>query len=262
MTVEPARSGSLRGPVAAAVAAALLAGCSTGTAADPDSPPGELTVFAAASLKATFTELADAFEAAHPGTTVQLGFGGSSDLVAQLQQGAVADVLATADMATMDRAASDGLLAGAPQPFATNTMVIAVPPGNPAGIAAFADLAREGVAVVVCAPQVPCGAATEQVEASAGVTLSPVSEEGSVTDVLGKVTSGQAEAGVVYVTDVAAAGDAVEGVAIPIAVNATNSYPIAALAGSDDQALAQQFLELVLGEQGQGVLADAGFGAA
>lgn len=261
------RSRGVRGWAAAGLIGVLLVACSgesTGDSAASGAVPahGELTVLAAASLKKTFTELGRQFEAAHPGTSVQLGFGGSSDLVAQLQQGAPGDVLATADTATMVKAAAEDLLAATAQPFATNTMMIAVPPGNPAGISAFADLARPGVDVVVCAPQVPCGAATTRVEANTGVTLSPVSEEGSVTDVLGKVTSGQADAGVVYVTDVSAAGDAVLGVRIPADVNAATTYPIAVLAGSGDQTLAGQFRDLVLGAQGQKVLADAGFGAA
>ena len=260
---------ALRSALAAAVlGGALLAGCGTGGSAGQGGgatgstgTSGELTVLAAASLKGAFTELGRQFEATHPGTAVVFSFGGSSDLVAQLQQGAPGDVLATADTATMDRAAADGLLAGAAQPFATNTMMIAVPPGNPAGITTFADLATEGVTVVVCAPQVPCGAATKKIEASTGATLSPASEENSVTDVLGKITSGQADAGVVYTTDVAAAGDAVEGVAIPGEVNAVNGYPIAVLAGSQEQVLAGEFRDLVLGAQGREVLADAGFGA-
>jgi molybdate transport system substrate-binding protein len=247
-----------------AVVGMLLAGCASGpTERTPASAGagGELTVLAAASLQSPFTRLGEVFEATFPGTTVTFGFAGSSDLVAQLQQGAPGDVLATADTATMGRAAADGLLSGAAQPFATNTMVIAVPAGNPAGIGAFADLAAPDVAVVVCAPQVPCGAATAQVEASTGVTLSPVSEEGSVTDVLGKVSTGQADAGVVYVTDVAAAGDAVEGIGIPPDANTTNSYPIAVLAASGAPELAGRFRDLVLGAQGREVLADAGFGA-
>lgn len=219
-------------------------------------------MLAAASLNVTFTELGKQFEAAHPATKVAFTFAGSSDLVAQLQQGAPGDVLATADAANMDKAAADDLLAGTAHPFATNTMMIVVPRGNPAGVTAFADLAKPGLDVVVCAPQVPCGAATKKVEANTGVALSPVSEESSVTDVLGKVTSGQADAGVVYVTDVTSAGASVEGVEIPTHVNAANSYPIAVLAGSHDQALARLFRDLVLGEQGQKVFADAGFGAA
>lgn len=237
------------------------AGPAGGSAGGSATGRGEVIVLAAASLRATFTELGAQFEAAHPGVTVTLSFGGSADLVAQLQQGAPGDVLATADRASMDRAAGAGLLAGAAQPFATNTMTIAVPAGNPAGITGFADLAEGGLAVVVCAPQVPCGAATGRVESAAGVTLAPVSEEGSVTDVLGKVASGQADAGVVYTTDLASAGQAVEGVAIPADLNTTNVYPIAVLAGGADQVLAGQFRDLVRGEQGQQVLSAAGFGA-
>jgi molybdate transport system substrate-binding protein len=216
---------------------------------------------AAASLRGPFTELAQQFEAANPGTTVRLGLAGSADLVAQLQQGAPADVLATADVDTMARAAGDGLLAGPARPFAGNAMAIAVPADNPAGVTSFADLARPGVAVVLCAPQVPCGAAAARIQASTGITLAPVSEEGSVTGVLGKVSAGQADAGVVYRTDVAGTGAAVRGIPIPEAVNATTTYPIAVLAGSAEPALARSFTDLVLGEAGQQVLRDAGFTA-
>ena len=255
--------------VAVAASAGMLVtavtGCSTSespaTRAPSGPAAGEVTVFAAASLKATFTEIGAQFQAAHPGTTVRFNFAGSSDLVAQLQQGAAADVLAPADARTMDRASADTLLAGEPTAFATNTLMIAVPPDNPAGITSFADLAGEGVQVVVCAPQVPCGAATQQVEANTGVTLAPVSEESSVADVLNKVATGEADAGVVYVTDVRASDARVLGVPIPAEVNAVNTYPIAALAEARAPALAAQFEALVLGAQGQQVLADAGFGA-
>lgn len=245
------------------VAGVVLAGCSSGPtreSAASSSPGRELTVLAASSLRQTFTELAAQFQDAHPGAAVELSFAGSSDLVAQLRHGAPGDVLATADVASMDRAASDDLLAGVAQPFATNTMMIAVPADNPVGITSFADLGNKGTAVVVCAPQVPCGAATAEVESRSGVPLTPVSEENSVADVLGKVTSGQADAGVVYVTDVRAAGAAVTGVPIPPRANATNTYPIAVLAGSADPELAGQFRDLVLSRWGQEVLADAGFG--
>jgi len=187
-------------------------------------------------------------------------FGGSSDLVAQLQQGAPGDLFASADTVTMDKAVTDALIAGEPSVFATNSMEIAVPPGNPADVDSFAALADPDVTVVVCAPQVPCGAATVAIEENTGVTLSPVSEESSVTDVLGKVTSGEADAGIVYVTDVKAAGDTVETIEIPVAVNATNRYPIGVLAGSGSPELAEHFQDFVLGPQGQQVLADAGFG--
>ncbi len=190
-------------PAAASVALLLsLAGCG-----GSDDEATTLTVYAAASLTASFGQLADEFEREHPGTEVQLSFGGSSDLVTQIQEGAHADVFASADLATMQKLTDDDLADGDPQDFATNTLEIAVPPGNPAGIRGLADLAAPGVNLVVCAPEVPCGAATRAVADAAGVTLNPVSEEQSVTDVLAKVTSGEADAGLVYRTDVQAAGE-------------------------------------------------------
>lgn len=251
-----------------AAATALLlvgAGCSTTTAptgSSGGSPAATrtLTVFAAASLKTTFTELGTRFESTHAGTTVAFSFGGSSDLVTQLQQGAPGDVFASADRTNMDKATGDDLVEGDPVTFASNTLEIAVPPGNPAGISSFADLTKSGVKVVVCAPQVPCGSATQKVETATGTDLSPVSEENSVTDVLNKVTSGEADAGLVYRTDVQGAGDKVTGIEFPESAEAVNVYPIAVLAGSADAALAQQFIDLVTGTDGQQVLADAGFG--
>jgi molybdate transport system substrate-binding protein len=243
----------------------LLAACGALPGSDQAGSTGQarqtLVVLAAASLTATFTELGDLFEQQHPGVAVTFGFAGSSDLVAQLQQGAGGDVLATADDSTMQRASADGLIASAAVPFATNSMTIAVPPGNPAGVTSFADLASPGVAVVVCAPQVPCGAATQRVQEASGVTLSPVSEESSVTDVLGKVTSGEADAGVVYVTDVRTAGEKVDSVGIAAGVNTTTTYPLAVLAGSTEPGLARDFVDLVLSAPGRRVLGDAGFSA-
>jgi molybdate transport system substrate-binding protein len=159
----------------------------------------------------------------------------------------------------MDKAAQAGLLAGNPVNFATNTLTIAVAPGNPKGITSFRDLTKPGVSVVVCAPPVPCGGATQKVEQSMGVTLAPVSEESSVTDVLNKVTTGQADAGVVYVTDAAGAGDKVTAVSFPEAAQAVNTYPIAVLKQSKHSAAAQRFVDLVTGEAGQKALAKAGF---
>ncbi len=240
-------------------AATLLAGCSTPDTASQDSGTGQVTVFAAASLKKTFTELGARFEKDHPGTTVTFNFAGSSDLVAQLIQGAPADVFASADTANMTKAVDAGLVDGAPVDFATNTLTIVTPPGNPAKITTFADLAKPGTQVVVCAPQVPCGSATEKVEKATGVTLAPVSEESAVTDVLGKVTSGQADAGLVYVTDAAGAGDKVTTVPFPESAGAVNTYPIAALADAGDAGAAAQFIDLVTGAAGQEVLSSAGF---
>lgn len=222
---------------------------------------GTVTVFAAASLKATFTQLAEDFEAKNPGTKVTLSFAGSSDLVTQITQGAPADVFASADTKNMAKLADAKLIDGTAANFATNVLEIAVPPSNPASIASFADLAKPGVKVVVCASQVPCGTATDTVEKASGVTLSPVSEESSVTDVLGKVTSGEADAGLVYVTDVKGAGGKVKGIPFTEAGKAVNSYPIATVGSSRNKELAAAFIAMVTGTEGRKTLADAGFGA-
>ncbi|MFE6971931.1 molybdate ABC transporter substrate-binding protein [Isoptericola sp. NPDC057653] len=248
----------------AALAVTALAGCSTSggddEAAGTDGGTTTLTVFAAASLKGSFEDLAQQFEAAHDGVDVQLSFAGSSDLVAQIQQGAPADVFASADTANMDKLTADDLV-GEPQDFATNTLEIAVPPGNPAGVETLQDLADPDVALVTCAPEVPCGAASAKVADAAGLDLKPVSEEQSVTDVLGKVIAGEADAGLVYVTDVAAAGDDVEGVEFPESSEAVNTYPIAPVADTEQADLAQQFVDLVLSDDGQQTLAGFGFAA-
>ena len=218
-----------------------------------------ITVFAAASLKGSFTEIGAAFEKANPGVTVTFNFAGSADLVSQIQQGAPADVFASADTKNMDKATGDDLVDGKPADFATNTLEIATPPGNPAKIDSLDDLARPGVKVVLCAPEVPCGAAAAGVEKAGGVDITPVSEEQSVTDVLGKVVSGEADAGLVYVTDVKAAGDTVVGVTFPESGDVVNTYPIASLAGSKSPEVARAFADFVTGTKGQAVLAAAGF---
>ena len=267
------------GIVGAALAAVLLAvaGCS----ADPGSQTptqtptkhaitGTVTVFAAASLTKTFTELGKDFEKANPGSTVAFSFGGSSDLVTQLTAGAPADVFASADQKNMDKAVSGGVVSGGvvsggvvsgdPVDFATNVLAIAVPPGNPAHVTGWADLAKPGLKVVVCAPQVPCGAATAKVEASTGVTLKPVSQESSVTDVLGKVSSGEADAGIVYVTDVKGAGKSVDSVPFPEAKDVVNTYPIAAVKQGQNFTGGAAFIAYVTGPEGRKVLEAAGFG--
>lgn len=221
---------------------------------------GTVTVFAAASLKATFTQLADEFEAKNPGSKVTLSFAGSSDLATQITQGAPADVFASADTKNMAKLSDAGLLDGTATNFATNVLQIAVPPSNPASIASFDDLAKPGVKVVVCASQVPCGAAADAVERAAGVTLSPVSEESSVTDVLGKVTSGEADAGLVYVTDVKSAGGKAKGIPFDEASEAVNTYPIATVRSSRNRDLARAFIALVAGAEGRNTLGAAGFG--
>ena len=251
----------MRWAVAGMLAATgLLVGVACG--ADPDEgDETTLTVFAASSLAAPFEGLGTRFEAAHAGVEVDLNVAGSSDLVAQIQEGAPADVFASADEANMAKLTDAGLHGSEPQPFASNTLQIAVPPGNPSGVASFADLGGK-LNLVVCAPEVPCGAAAQRVAEAAGVTLAPVSEEQSVTDVLAKVTSGEADAGVVYVTDVIAAGEEVEGIEFPEASAAVNVYPIATVADSDVADLAKEFVDLVVGDTGQQVLRDAGFAPA
>ena len=246
---------------------ALISGCGSSDKAPASSAAPAMTaeagahliVFAAASLKKTFTDIGEQFKTDNPGASVEFSFAGSSDLVTQLTQGAPADVFASADTKNMDKAAQAGLLAGDPVNFASNTLTIAVAPGNPKKIASFKDLTQQGLNVVVCAPQVPCGSATQNVEQATGVTLNPVSEESSVTDVLNKVTTGQADAGIVYVTDAIGAGDKVAAVAFPEAAGAVNTYPIAVLKGSKNPELARKFVDLVNGESGQKVLNAAGF---
>jgi molybdate transport system substrate-binding protein len=218
-----------------------------------------LTVFAASSLTGAFTKLGKQFEAAHSGVHVAFSFAGSSDLVAQIQQGAPADVFASADQANMDKVTADKSVR-TPKTFATNTLEIAVPPDNPAGIHTLQDVTKPGVDLVVCAPEVPCGAASQQVAKNAGLTLKPVSEEQSVTDVLSKVESGEADAGLVYVTDVRAAGTSVKGIAFPEAKKVVNVYPIATVSGGKNTKLATEFVDLVVGTDGQAVLKDFGFG--
>ncbi|WP_431247069.1 molybdate ABC transporter substrate-binding protein [Leifsonia xyli] len=220
-----------------------------------------MTVFAAASLTKTFTALGAQFEAAHPGAKVVFSFAGSSDLVSQLTAGAPADVFASADEKNMTKAVDARVIDGSPADFATNVLAIAVPPGNPAHLTGFADLASPSVKTVVCAPQVPCGAATAKVEQSAGVTLHPVSQESSVTDVLGKVISGEADAGIVYRTDVKGAGATVGSVPFPEAADTVNVYPIARVAHAPNADGAAAFVAFVTGPQGRAALAAAGFGA-
>ncbi|GAA4290327.1 molybdate ABC transporter substrate-binding protein [Mycobacterium paraffinicum] len=240
----------------AMVLAAGLAGCGS-----KPSPPGSgrLVVFAAASLKPAFTQISAQFKAQNAGADVEVDFAGSSELATQLTQGATADVFASADTAQMDTVAKAGLLTGNPTNFASNTLVIVTAPGNPKKVGSFADLARPGLGVVICQRPVPCGSATQRVEDGTGVHLNPVSEEPSVTDVLNKVTTGQADAGLVYVTDAHSAGNKVTPVSFPEAAGAVNVYPIAVLKNAPQPALAQRFLAMVTGGTGQNILAQYGF---
>ncbi|QQD75601.1 molybdate ABC transporter substrate-binding protein [Curtobacterium sp. YC1] len=254
-----------------AVAALVLTACSgtdtpVGSSSqsgpsDPESDvTGSITVFAAASLQQPFTTIAGQFESAHPGASVAFSFAGSSDLVTQIRNGAPADVFAAADTATMAELSSADLADGSPRDFATNTIEIAVAPGNPLRIAGLDDLTDPDVQLVTCARPVPCGAAAAAAADAAGVDLRPVSEEQSVTDVLGKVESGQADAGLVYVTDVRGADGRVDGVPVSQAADAVNTYSIGVLRESADPELARAFAAAVRSAVGQRVLSAAGFG--
>ncbi len=242
-----------------AVLILVLTACSPSNDTSSGADRQTLIVFAAASLNKSFTEIGGQFMTDNPGTDIEFSFAGSSDLVTQLTNGAPADVFASANTTNMDKAAAADLLSGDPVNFASNTLTIVTTPGNPRKIASFRDLIQPGLAVVVCAPQVPCGAATEKVEEATGVALRPVSEESQVTDVLGKVTSGQADAGLVYVTDAAEAADQVTEVTFPESADAVNEYPIAVLAQSKSPDLAAKFVDFVTGEHGQKILTAAGF---
>jgi len=252
-------------PVTAALALTACGGSSdeaaVGTA--PGSGPaglgGTVTVFAAASLTDVFTDLGAQLEAGNPDLDVQFNFAGSSALATQLTQGAPADVFASANEAQMAVVTDAGLADGDPAVFAANVLQIAVPAGNPAGVTGLADLAREELTVAVCAPQVPCGAAAEDVLAAAGVTAAPDTLEEDVRAALTKVELGEVDAALVYTTDVTAAGDAVEGLDVPEAEQAVNEYPVVTLAEAPNPEAAAAFVELVRSEEGQQSLADAGF---
>ncbi|MBA8826720.1 molybdate transport system substrate-binding protein [Saccharopolyspora lacisalsi] len=221
----------------------------------------ELTVLAAASLMESFREIRDAFVAEHPDVGIDFDFQGSSLLAEQIRQGRPADVYASADARTMRKVVRSGRAAGDSKTFATNRLTIVVPPDNPAGVTSFADLAGPGEKVVTCAPQVPCGAATERVERVAGVRLSPVSEETDVKDVLNKVVAGEADAGLVYVTDAHAAGEQVRSIDFPASHEVLNTYPVVSLEDAADPELATEFMAFVRGPKGREILAEYGFGA-
>lgn len=252
----------------ALVVTLVLAACGTGTPDDagpapdgagPGRPEGDLLVLAAASLHTVVEEITARFEAEHPGTTVSLSFAGSADLVAQLAAGVPADVLLTADESTMAAAVSAGTVAGPPEVFAHNTLSLVVPRGNPAGVTGL-DESLDDAHLVVCAPQVPCGAAATALAELLGRSLSPVSEESSVVDVLGKVTSGQADAGLVYATDAAAAAGAVEVVAVDRTDEVVNRYPAAVTTGARDAALARAWVDHLRAPESRRLLTAAGFG--
>jgi molybdate transport system substrate-binding protein len=241
-----------------ALAALLLAACGGGDepAGGSAASPAEIRVFAAASLTAAFNELGPRFTAANGGTRVTFNFAGSQALATQIRQGAPADVFASADVPNMDKVED---LVGDPRVFASNRLAMVVEQGNPKGVRTLDDLASSDLKVVLAAPDVPAGKYAAQVLERAGVTVKPVSQEDNVKSVVTKVSLGEADAGIVYVTDVTAGGDRVEGVEIPTEQNVTASYPIATVTASEAQDEARAFVDLVRSAEGQQVLKRHGF---
>ena len=218
-------------------------------------------MFAAASLTESFTEVGDAFTAANPDASATFSFDASSALVQQIIEGAPADVFASADAANMTKLTDAGLNGSEPVIFATNLLTIIVAPGNPLGITGVADLANADIKTVICAPEVPCGNYANQIFTAAAVAVTPVSLEQNVRGVVTKVTAGEADAGIVYVTDVTAAGDTADMVEIPDDINVVAEYPIATVAASQNQEVGEAFIDFLTGPDGQAILADYGFEA-
>jgi len=244
----------MRFPLLAALGLSLaLASCTSQTTDNDDATT--ITVSAAASLTDAFTEIGEAFTEANPGIDVRFNFAGSSSLAEQINAGAPVDVFAAASTTSMDRA-RDSL--AEPTLFASNSLAIAVPPGNPAGVTELADLQDPNVTLIVCEVQVPCGSATEKLIERNGLELTPSSLEPDVRAVLTKVIADEADAGIVYRTDTAAAGDQVEEIAIPDEMNVINSYPIAK--SMNPPQAADAFVDFVLSESGQRILESWGFG--
>jgi molybdate transport system substrate-binding protein len=241
------------------VAAAFLAACGGTTTPQAAALSGTASVFAAASLTDSFKALGTSFQAAHSGTTIQLNFAGTPTLVTQIEQGASADVFASADTTNMDKLKADGFTAGISQVFAHNKLEIVVAAGNPKGITGLADLAKPGVIYITEAATVPAGKYALQILAKAAVTAHPKSLETDVKSVVSKIELGEADAGIVYVTDVKAAGSKVAGVPIPDSLNVIATYPIAAVKGAKNPNLANAFIAYVLSAAGQATLQTFGF---
>lgn len=239
--------------LAAAVAIVLLAGCGA------QASSSTVSVFAAASLTDAFKALGAAFEKDHAGVSVRFNFAGSPTLVTQIEQGAGADVFASADTANMNRLGSDGFVTGASKVFAHNVLEIAVAPGDPKGITSLADLARPGVVYISAGPTVPAGKYALQALEKAGVTATPRSLETDVKSVISKIELGEADAGIVYATDVKAAGSKVQGVAIPDRYNVVATYPLAEVKGATNATGAQTFITFVTSSAGQATLTSFGF---
>jgi molybdate transport system substrate-binding protein len=256
---------ALAGLAALTVAAVVGCGGDTGSSPGPASSSagvtGTVTVFAAASLTESFTRIGKDFEAANPGTKVTLNFAASSALATQVNQGAPADVFASAAPANMKTVTDAGNGDGTPTTFVKNQLVIAVPKGNPKGITALADLTRPGLKVALCAEQVPCGAAAKKALAAGNVSVRPVTLEQDVKAALSKVKLGEVDAALVYRTDAKAATANVDGIEFPESASAINEYPIVVLKNAPNKAGAQAFVSWVLSDKGKAVLTQAGFQA-
>ncbi|WP_340638583.1 molybdate ABC transporter substrate-binding protein [Microbacterium protaetiae] len=248
---------------AAASLALLLAGCSSTPANTPaadgtaDTISGDVAVSAAASLKGAFDTAIDEFTAAHPDVKITANYDGSSTLATQINGGAKVDVFASADEANMAKVTDPGL-ASDPVIFARNTLVVVVPKGNPGGVTTLQDLANKDLSVVLCAPEVPCGAASQTLLKNEGVTVTPASQEQNVTAVLTKVSNDEADAGMVYKTD-AATTDQVDSFVPDGADQVVNSYPIVVLKDAPNKAAAQAFVDFITGADGQKILDSFGF---
>ncbi|WP_285727202.1 molybdate ABC transporter substrate-binding protein [Psychromicrobium xiongbiense] len=259
-----------RGVLAAAlslIAVAAVAGCSAGNAgstqpvASSTAPQQTVIIFAAASLKGPLDDVATAFTARNPQYKVApIVYDGSQALATQAIDGASVDVLAFASQASLDPVTKTGLTDSG-KIFATNTLQIAVAPGNPRHLQTLADLAKPGVSVVLCAAEVPCGQAAQKLLKDANVAVKPVSEETNVTSVVARVSGGEADAGLVYSTDVKASGGKLEGVTPPNAKVAINKYPVAVSSKAHSPEGARAFEDFLLSDDGQKILQNAGFGA-
>jgi molybdate transport system substrate-binding protein len=245
-----------------AFAAVLLYGVACGSTTTPAaqaSLSGAVSVFAAASLTDAFKAAGTKFDQRHAGVDVKFNFAGTPTLVTQIEQGAKADVFASADTANMDKLTGDGFVSGTAKVFARNELEIVVAPGNPKGIAGLADLARQGVVYISAGPTVPAGKYALQALAKAGVKVTPRSLETDVKSVISKIELGEADAGIVYTTDVKAAGAKVQGIQIPDQDNVVAAYPIAGVKGGPNSAGAQAFVAFVLSAEGQTTLESFGF---
>ncbi|HEX2054723.1 MAG TPA: molybdate ABC transporter substrate-binding protein [Actinomycetota bacterium] len=254
--------------IPAGILAALLflaAGCATqdrspdGATSATTGVSGRATVFAAASLTESFNGIAELFKAANPETELTFNFGPSSGLATQILEQGGADVFASADQTNMEKVSADDLIDGDPQVFARNVLQIIVAPGNPKGIRTLSDLANPDLKVVLAAAQVPVGRYARQALDKAGVTVNPVSEAVDVKGVVGPVTLGEADAGVVYATDVRAVGSRAAGIEIPEQHNVEAEYPIGVVGGADNPEVARAFVDFVLSRQGREVLSEHGF---